>query len=124
MTTSAASAAVQQVLTAATRALQSGNLMAAEFALTPFFGGRLPANPELLNIAGNLRMHQGRPAEAAQLFHQAVKPAPREPVFAFNLGLTLARLGRTEEAETALRTAVKYKPDFVQAPFELGALLH
>lgn len=124
MTTSAASAAVQQVLTAATRALQSGNLMAAEFALAPFFSGRLPTNPDLQNVAGTLRMHQGRLAEATSLFHQAANGAPREPVFAFNLGLTLSRLGRTEEAETALRTSVKCKPDFVQAHFELGALLH
>ncbi|HVW73319.1 MAG TPA: putative 2OG-Fe(II) oxygenase [Rhizomicrobium sp.] len=124
MTNPPASAAVQQVLTAAAGALQSGNLMAAEFALTPFFSGRLPANPDLLNIAGTLRMHQGRQDEAVSLFHQAAKAAPREPVFAFNLGLTLSRLGRLAEAETALRASVKHKPDFVQAHFELGALLH
>ncbi len=62
--------------------------------------------------------------EAAGLFSQAAKAEPREPTFAFNLGLTLARLGRMEEAEAALRTTVKVKPDFVQALFELGALLH
>ncbi|HEX4271639.1 MAG TPA: tetratricopeptide repeat protein [Rhizomicrobium sp.] len=124
MSIPAASAAVQQVLTAATKALQSGNLMAAEFALAPLFSGRLPANPDLLNIAGTLRMNQGRPAEAAGLFQQAATAAPREPIFAFNLGLTLSRLGRMEEAEAALRAALKCNPDFVQALFELGALLH
>ena len=114
----------QHVLAAATNALQSGNLIAAEMALAPFFGGRLPASPDLLNIAGTLRMQQGRLGEAVALFGQAAKAEPREPTFAFNLGLTLARLGRTEEAQAALRTTVKYKPDFVQALFELGALLH
>src|SRR5215813_6275842 len=102
---------VQQVLTTATHALQTGNLMAAEMALAPFFNRQLPASPDLLNIAGTLRMTQGRLSEAAGLFDLAVKAAPREPTFTFNLGLTLSRLGRNEEAEDALRAALKVKPD-------------
>ncbi|HEX4635531.1 MAG TPA: tetratricopeptide repeat protein [Rhizomicrobium sp.] len=105
-------------------ALQNGNLMAAEIALAPFFSGKLAADPDLMNIAGTLRMNQGRIGEAVPLFQQAVKAAPREPTFAFNLGLALSRLGRMDEAETALRTTLKYNADFVQAHFELGALLH
>ena len=115
---------IQQVLATATHALQTGNLMAAEMALAPFFSRQLPASPDLLNIAGTLRMTQGRLQEAAGLFDLATKAAPREPTFAFNLGLTLSRLGRNDEAETALRAALKVKPDLVQAHFELGALLH
>ena len=124
MTTRVPFTAIQQVLATATTALQGGNLMAAEIALAPFFNRQLPASPDLLNIAGTLRMTQGRMAEAAALFDSAVKAAPRETTFAFNLGLTLSRLGRNEEAETALRAALKNKPDFVPALFELGALLH
>jgi tetratricopeptide (TPR) repeat protein len=120
----APSPAIQHMLTTATNALQSGNLMAAEVALAPLFSGRLPANPDLLNLAGTLRMNQGRLSEAAGLFNQAALAAPREPIFAFNLGMTQSRIGRTQEAETALRTALKHKPDFVPAIFELGALLH
>src|SRR6185437_12076844 len=115
---------IQQVLATATHALQNGNLMAAEMALAPFFSRQLPASPDLLNIAGTLRMTQGRLQEAAGLFDLAAKAAPREPTFAFNLGLTLSRLGRNDEAETALRAALKVKPDLVQTHFELGALLH
>lgn len=124
MTTPALPPAIQYMLATAANALQSGNLVAAELALAPLFSGKLPGNPDLLNIAGTLRMHQGRLTEAAGLFHQAALAAPREPIFAFNLGMTLSRLGRTEESETALRTALKHKPDFVPAIFELGALLH
>ena len=124
MTMPASLPAIQHVLATATNALQSGNLMAAEIALAPLFSGKLPASPDLLNLAGTLRMNQGRLAEAAGLFHQAALAAPREPIFAFNLGLTLSRLGRAEEAENALRAALKHKPDFVAAAFELGALLH
>jgi tetratricopeptide (TPR) repeat protein len=124
MTMPTPSAAIQHVLATATNALQKGDLMVAEITLAPFFQGKLPANPDLMNIAGTLRMNQGRHDEAAGLFRQATKAAPREPVFAFNLGMTLSRLGRKEEAETALRTTLQHKPDFVSALFELGALLH
>ncbi len=120
----APSPAVQRVLATATQALQAGNLMAAEIALVPLFNGTLPADPDMLNIAGTLRMNQGRLVEAAALFGRAVTGAPREPTFSFNLGLTLSRLGRLEEAEAALRTTLKCDPDFVPALFELGALLH
>jgi predicted Zn-dependent protease len=116
--------AVQSALATAAKALQTGNLAAAEMALAPFFSGKLPANPDVLNIAGTLRMYQGRLDEAAALFGRAATAAPREPFFSFNLGLALSRMGRIAEAETALRTTLKYTPDFVQALFELGALLH
>src|SRR5579872_282096 len=108
----APSTVVEQILAAATNALQRGNMVAAEAALVPFFNGRLLANPDLSNIAGTLRMNQGRLGEAAALFNQAANAAPSEPIFAFNLGLTLSRLGRNEEAEAALRAALKHKPDF------------
>jgi tetratricopeptide (TPR) repeat protein len=111
-------------LVTATQALQAGNLMAAEIALAPLFRGMLAGDPDLLNIAGTLRMNQGRMADAAALFDSAVASAPREPTFRFNLGLALSRLGRLAAAETAFRATLKNKPDFVQALFELGALLH
>ena len=114
---------VQQVLARAATALQTGNLIAAEIALAPFFG-KMNAHPDLLNIAGTLRMNQGRLDEAADHFARAAKAEPGEPTFAFNLGLALSRLGRIAEAEEAFRVCLKYQPDFVQALFELGALLH
>jgi tetratricopeptide (TPR) repeat protein len=116
--------AIQHVLATATRALQTGNPAAAEMALTPFFSRQLPATPDLLNIAGTLRMTQGRLAEAAGLFDLAVQAAPDEPTFTFNLGLAQSRLGRNDEAESALRATLKSNRDFVPALFELGALLH
>src|SRR6185503_15883209 len=110
----APSPVVQRILGAATQALQAGNLMAAEMVLAPLFSGTLPADPDLLNIAGTLRTNQGRLVDAAALFGRAAALAPREPSFSFNLGLTLSRLGRLEEAETALRRTLEAKPDFVQ----------
>jgi len=118
------SPAVQHVLATATQAVQAGNLMAAEMALAPLFRGASPPHADVLNIAGTLRMNQGRLAEAAALFERAVAQAPREPTFSFNLGLALSRLGRLEDAEAAFRTTLKHKTDYVAAIFEMGALLH
>ena len=120
----APSAAVQQIMMTATQALQAGNLAGAELALAPFFSGKVQANLDLLNIAGTLRMNQGRLEEAAQLFGHAVKAAPTDPTLLFNLGMTLSRLGHTDQAETALRAALKQQREFVPALFELGAVLH
>jgi hypothetical protein len=57
--------------------LQAGNLMAAETVLAPLFSGALPADPDLLNIAGTLRTNQGRLVDAAALFGRAAALARR-----------------------------------------------
>src|ERR1044071_5281068 len=124
MVMSTSSPASRHVLAMAANALQSGNPVAAEMALKPFFDGKLPSDPDLLNLAGTLRLTQGRAGEAVDLLRRAAAAAPREPTFAFNLGLALSRLGRLDEAEAPLRAALTYNADFVQAHFELGALLH
>lgn len=124
MTKSGSSTIMQSMLTAAANALQSGNLINAEIALAPVFKGELLPDPNVLNIAGTLRMKQGRLDEAAALFNRATVATPGEPIFSYNLGLALSRLGQAGQAETALRTTLRYRPDFVQALFELGALLH
>lgn len=124
MSGAAPSPAIRQALMTAAQALQTGNLAMAEMALAPFFMAGMPADPNLLNTAGTLRMTQGRLDDAAKLFAQAAKASPRDPLYAFNQGLALTRLGQPGEAETALRAAVKNKPDFTEALFELGALLH
>jgi tetratricopeptide (TPR) repeat protein len=124
MIRSAYPTAIQQALVAATNALQSGNLAAAEIALAPFLRRLSRASPDLLNLAGTLRMRQGRLVDAAGLFDQAVTAAPRESIFTFNLGLALSRLGRLGDAETAFRTTLRREPSSVPALFELGALLH
>lgn len=112
------------MLAMTTQSLQRGDLAGAEMALAAFFGGQVPANPDLLNLAGTLRMYQGRIGDAAALFGQAVEGAPREPVFTYNLALALSRLGRLAEAEQHFRTTLLCQPDSVPALFELGALLH
>ena len=97
---------VQQILAATTQALKAGDLAVADAALAPFFRGQVPGGPDLFNLAGTLRMHQGRMEDAAGLFGQAANGAPREPIFTYNLALALSRLGRAEEAEKSFRTTL------------------
>jgi tetratricopeptide (TPR) repeat protein len=49
---------------------------------------------------------------------------PRDPQAALNLGRVLAQFGRNEDAEAALREALRLKPDFAEARFDLGQHLH
>ncbi|MDB5733404.1 MAG: hypothetical protein JWN16_41 [Alphaproteobacteria bacterium] len=124
MVTTLPSPAVQQALTIASQHLRAGNIAGAEGALAPFFVNGPPAEPLLLNTAGLVKLGQARLAEAAELFVLAARLAPREAMFPFNQGRTLAALGQADAAVAAFRTALKCKPDFVDAFYELGSLLH
>ena len=124
MVTTPLSPAVQQALTLATQHLRAGNNLGAEAAIAPFFAGGPPKDPLLLNTAGVVRLNQGRLPEAADLFALATRLEPREPMFPFNQGRALAAQGQTDAAILAFRTAIKCKPDFVDAFYELGSLQH
>jgi Flp pilus assembly protein TadD len=116
--------ALQQALALAAECLQRRDIVGAERALAPLSILGLGKDPDVLNMLGAMRLSQGRFAEAMSLLSQGRVAAPREPVLAYNLGRALAGLGRAVEALGAFRTAIKLKPDFVEARFEAGHLLH
>jgi Flp pilus assembly protein TadD len=116
--------AVQQVLTRAGQFLQINDVAGAERALAPLFGVGLTSDPDVLNMAGLIRLIQGRFEEAVRLFTQAKDVVPREALFHFNLGRALAGLGRVAEALDAFRTAIKLNPDSAEPRFAAARLLH
>jgi tetratricopeptide (TPR) repeat protein len=119
-----ASPSLQQSLEQAVRALQQGNLAAAEQALAPQFTtmvGRAP-DPAALHMLGVVRLHQSRFAEAEQIMAQARAGNPKSPVFIYGHGGALARSGQPDAAIEAFRLAVKLKPDFAAAWRDLAAL--
>jgi protein O-GlcNAc transferase len=124
MVTTLPSPSIQQALGLASQHLRAGNIAGADAAIAPFFAGGAPAEPLLLNTAGVVRLNQNRLAEAAELFAQAARLSPREAMFPFNQGRALAALGEADAAVLAYRAALKCKPDFVDAFYELGSLLH
>jgi len=116
--------AVQQALARANQLVQMRDMAGAERALAPLSLLGLGGDPEVLNMLGAIRLSQGRFANAVLLLSQGRAAAPREPMLACNLGRALAGLGRTAEAGEAFHAAIKLRPDFVDARFELGQLLY
>ena len=116
--------AVQQALALAGPCAQRQDFAGAERALAPLSALGLAGDPEVLNLLGAIRLAQGRPADALPLLARGRTASPREPMLACNLGRALAGLGRNEDALEAFRAAVKLRPDFVDARYEAGLLLH
>jgi len=111
---------LQQSLELAVRALQQGNLAAAEQALAPLLTAT--PDPAVLHMLGVVRLHQNRFAEAEQIMARARAGNPKSPVFAYGHGSALARAGQPDAAIEAFRAALKLKPDFAAAWRDLAAL--
>ncbi len=84
MVTQTPNPTLPQLLAQANQALQAGNAPRADQLLTPLLE-RFPADPRLLHLAGTLRMHQQRYADAAALFARARAADPRAAVLAFSM---------------------------------------
>jgi len=82
------------------------NLAAAESELA----AEKEKRANVLNNLGTLRAIQGRLEESLELRREAVRLEPLHAVFYVNLGTTLTRVHRLEEAETALLKALELQP--------------
>jgi Flp pilus assembly protein TadD len=72
---------------------------------------------------GLLQAGEGRDAEAARAFRQALGIKPNWPEVHSLLGSALARSGNYREAEAELRKAVALKPDYAEGWNFLGEFL-
>jgi protein O-mannosyl-transferase len=75
-----------------------------------------------LNL-GNCLSEQGRSADAAREYAEAVRIRPRLASARNNYALELAALGRTAEAFAQYRAALSIDPDYADALIGLGLLL-
>jgi len=75
-----------------------------------------------LILRGQILNAQGRPTEAMQPFQAALKQDPQNPTVHYNLGITLAATGDTLRATSELQSAVRLRPNMVQAYRFLGLL--
>ncbi len=66
------------------------------------------AGPQSASNRGTIYFFVGRFAEAERDYRDAIRMAPREPVYHRNLADTLLRLGRTSEARTEYAIALKW----------------
>jgi Flp pilus assembly protein TadD len=98
---------------------QSGRLQEAEAAYRQVLASE-PDHPDTLHLLGVLAHQTGHGEAAAELIGRAIGQARRRAEFHCNLGLVLNALGRPVEAESALKTALRLKPDYPDALNNLG----
>jgi tetratricopeptide (TPR) repeat protein len=81
------------------------------------------ANPAAHNTLGTVLARQGRLADAASHFAEAVRLDPDGPKARLNLGQALLVLGKPDEAVPQYRAALRLYPDVPTAHFQLGVAL-
>jgi tetratricopeptide (TPR) repeat protein len=113
---------VGRALAAASSALQAGDVGAADRLIQPHIGPST-ANPGLLHMAGLVRMHQQRFADAAVFFARARAADPRAAKLAFSHATALQWMEQPEEALASLKDAIRLQPDYAEAYFEAGNVL-
>ena len=82
-----------------------------------------PNDPRALLILGSARRRQGDPTAAYRVLAPLAKTYPRAANTHYELGATLADLGRTAEAIVALRQTVTLNPDLPEPWRALGQQL-
>lgn len=112
----------RQLLQAARRAIEDGDLSAADSALER---ARVPAghHPEYLRLRGIVRIKQQRPAEAVALIRQALAILPDDAAMHANLGSALRDAGELDAAIASLRRACELDPGLPGAWMNLGHAL-
>jgi tetratricopeptide (TPR) repeat protein len=90
--------------------IREGNTAAAEDSLQAAYG-RFGTIPSLVYLEGILRLSQGRPREAIDLFQPMYDERKSDPMFLNNLGSAYAEGGELEEARKVWEEALRLQPD-------------
>jgi tetratricopeptide (TPR) repeat protein len=114
---------VEQAVALTRQLLQQGDMAGAERVLAPLFTRGLAGDPAVLQLAGLIRLQQGRLPEAEAIFAQGRVIDPRDAMLAYYHGAALSGLKRRENAATAYRAAIALKHDLAEARLALSALL-
>lgn len=81
-----------------------------------------PNDVDCLILSGQILNARGRPNDAIHPFESALKQDPQNPTAHYNLGITLASTGDTLRATTELQSAIRLRPNMLQAYRTLGLL--
>ena len=86
--------------------------------------GQLPiADPLSFDTLGNVLVRNNRHAEAADFFERAVRLAPRQPQFQYNLATARMYCGDLEAAAAAYERVLALEPDHGRAHLALAEML-
>lgn len=113
---------MNELFAAATAAIDAGDLPAAEMLLRRIVDADPRAHPAWDALA-IVALRSGVPDAALARAQRAVELDRRNPFYRNSLGVALGELGRYPEAEAAFRHALKLKPVYLQALFNLGKVL-
>jgi len=100
-----------------------GILMWGAGSLAALVAAERPPTAAEWNQAGVQWLEKGEPARALIAFEKAARLEPDNGAIAFNLGLSLFRLGRYREALPPLNRALKHPPSAAQARYLRGVIL-
>jgi cytochrome c-type biogenesis protein CcmH/NrfG len=79
--------------------------------------------PEAIHLLGVIALQDGNMEKAAQYFQKAIKLNGKNPQYHSNLGLVSHEQGKLTEAEASYRKAIQLEPRYVDAWYNLHALL-
>lgn len=113
---------IADLLTAAVRQHEAGNLAAAE-ALYRDILARDPAQPDALHLLGLIAQAAGDLTGAAAGIRQALALRPDEAVFHYNLANVLRDAGQLDDAIASYRAALALRPQDTDTLLNLGNAL-
>ena len=86
--------------------------------------GKVPNQPDALNLLGVLAMEAGNHEAAFDLLERAVSARPKDPAILNNYGNALSLVRRFEDAIDHLERALAIKPDMADSWLNLGRTLN
>jgi len=105
----------------ALKALAAGNLVAAGELLRSYLS-KQPGDAEALHLMGVVLRRQKLLPQAAAFLEKSIQADGTQPQVLNNLGITLAALGRQEDAAQAYLAAIRLAPGLADAHYNLGLL--
>jgi tetratricopeptide (TPR) repeat protein len=84
---------------------------------------QLRKNPWLITNIGNELMAEGRVERALVFYRESLAGDPKQPLTWFNMGVACMRLDKWTEAESCYRQAIRLRPDFEPARYNLEFVL-